>query len=160
MIISLIWAEDCNHLIGQHGGLPWRLAADMAWFRTQTMGKTIVMGRKTHDSIGRALPGRINLVQSRQSHLALPTGCAAITTVDEALLKAGNAAEMMVMGGADIYRLWLPFANRLYVTHINHIFEGDVYFPPVAWQTWQPVFEEFHPADTDYSYRFCIYEKS
>lgn len=156
--VSLIWAEDNKHLIGQRGALPWRLSADMAWFRQQTMGKPIVMGRKTHDSIGRALPDRLNLVQSRK-HPDLAEGCIRVANVHDALLAAKGAEELMVMGGAEIYRLWLPLASRLYVTHIDYTFDGDVYFPPLAWQLWHCTHNESHPAAPDYAYRFCMYEK-
>ncbi|MDQ6975459.1 MAG: dihydrofolate reductase [Mariprofundaceae bacterium] len=156
--VSLIWAEDNSHLIGKNSGLPWRLSADMAWFRSHTIGKPILMGRKTHESIGRALPERLNLVQSRH-HPNLPDDCIHVTSMDDALKAATGAKELMVMGGAEIYRLWLPRATRLYVTHIDAVLEGDVYFPPLDWQPWQRIYKDSYPASPDYAYRFCIYEK-
>jgi len=156
--VSLIWAEDHNHLIGKNDGLPWQLSADMAWFRAKTIGKPIVMGRKTHESIGRALPERLNLVQSRQQQPCLAEGCVHVTSVDDAIHAAQGAKELMIMGGAEIYRLWLPLANRLYVTHIDGDFDGDVYFPPLDWSLWRCSYDEAHPT-ADIPYCFCVYEK-
>ncbi len=156
--VSLIWAEDNHHLIGKNGGLPWQLPADMVWFRAQTMGKPILMGRKTHESIARALPERLNLVQSRQQP-CLPKGCIHVTSMDDAMDAAYGMPELMVMGGAEIYRLWLPLASRLYVTHIDGVFDGDIYFPPLDWQRWHCTHDEAHASTADIPYHFCVYEK-
>ncbi len=155
-LISLIWAEDRNGLIGQNGGLPWHLPEDMAWFRQQTMGKAVLMGRKTFDSIGKPLPGRFNMVQSRGKP-ELPDDCHLIHCIDEALAVASDHEELVIMGGSEIYRLWLPLAERLYVTHLEHNFTGDAYFPATDRSRWKLLSRQDHQAATGYCYRFCIY---
>jgi dihydrofolate reductase len=157
--ISLIWAQDENGLIGKAGRLPWRLPADMAWFRRQTMGKPILMGRKTFESIGKPLPGRRNLVLSRQD-MAIE-GCTVVHGLDDARTAAFDAEEIMVIGGAEIYALALPEAERMYVTRIHHGFEGDVYFPPFEKGQWEEVLREDHGPDekNPYAYSFIIFER-
>ncbi len=156
-LISLIWAEDRNRLIGKNGHLPWHIPEDMTWFRQQTMGKAILMGRKTFDSIGKALPGRLNIVQSRGKP-KLPDGCRLIHHMDEALEIASDQEELVIMGGSEMYRLWLPLAKRLYVTHLAHSFTGDTYFPDTDRSRWQLLSRQDHQAKAGYGYRFCIYE--
>jgi len=158
-LISLIWAMDENRLIGRDNGLPWQLPADMAWFRQQTMGKPVLMGRKTFESIGRPLPGRLNLVLSRQSiEIA---GCTVVHTLDEAVAAAGDAAELMVMGGAEVYAMTLPHADRLYVTEVAGRFEGDAWFPEFDMGEWNERFSEQHAADEKNAWpcRFRILER-
>jgi len=154
--ITLIWAEDPQHLIGNGAELPWHIPADMTWFRSQTMGKPILMGRKTHESIGRALPGRTNIIQSR-SPRSWGEHCIAVTTIEQALQAAADHPELMVMGGAEIYQLWLPLADRLLVTHVEGCHEGDIYFPPIQWDAWQCV-AETRPDNSELC-RFCTYER-
>ncbi|MDQ6979030.1 MAG: dihydrofolate reductase [Mariprofundaceae bacterium] len=154
--VTLIWAEDEQHLIGNGTELPWHISADMAWFRQQTMAKPILMGRKTHESIGRALPGRMNIIQSRSAR-NWGKNCVAVTTITQALQAAAEHPELMVMGGAEIYQRWLPLADRLLVTHVEGCHKGDVYFPPMVWDAWQCI-AEVRPDDGE-PCRFCTYER-
>ncbi len=158
MMISLIWAQDKNGLIGAGGKLPWRLPADMTWFKKNTMGKPILMGRKTFDSIGRPLPGRTNIVITSQEIKI--EGCMVVHSLDEAIAVAGKMVELMVIGGAQIYKLALPHANRLYITQIHAAFEGDTYFPALDTSEWRKTFHENHEPDEKniYPYSFRIKE--
>ncbi len=157
--VSLIWAQDRQGLIGRGSSLPWRLPEDMAWFRRHTMGKPILMGRKTFDSIGRALPGRLNLIQSRGS-LRLPGDCVLVRDFEEALQAAAGCEELMIIGGREIYRLWLPRARRLYVTCLEWTFSGDVYFPVELWdEAWRCRMQQRHRSAQGYDYTFRIYER-
>ncbi len=152
---------DQNRLIGKNNALPWRLPADMQWFRKQTMGKPILMGRKTFESIGKPLPGRENIVLTRQSDLSIE-GCRVVSTLAEAKTAVPDAGEIMVIGGAEIYTLLLPDADRLYCTLIHDRFEGDAWFPEFDRTEWKQVFCEPHNADEKnrYAYSFIIYERS
>ena len=158
--ISLIWGMNQYRLIGRDNALPWSLPADMQWFRKHTMGKPILMGRKTYASIGRPLPGRLNLILSRQIEPMIE-GCTRVTSVDAALHAAGDVQELMVMGGAEVYQQLIPYATRLYITHIDASFEGDAWFPEFDWSAWELVFHEPHAADerNPYPYTFEIWEK-
>jgi len=160
-LISLIWAMDKNRLIGCDNALPWQLPADMAWFRKNTMGKPILMGRKTHDSIGRPLPGRANLILSRQQDLSIE-GCSVIANLDSAIAAVPDAKEIMVMGGAEIYSLLLPQADRLYITEIEAAFDGDAWFPAFDRGSWHTVSSETHQPDerNSYPYTFTILERN
>ena len=159
-IISLIWGQDRNGLIGNGNRLPWKLPADMRWFREQTMGKPIWMGRKTYESIGHPLPGRKNIILSRQSDLQLD-GCTAVCDIDSAIEASGNAEEAMIMGGAEIYALLLPLAKRLYITEIDATFQGDTWFPPLNLDAWKLKHGEHHLPDEKnrYPYTFKILER-
>ncbi|TLS77402.1 type 3 dihydrofolate reductase [Mariprofundus erugo] len=159
-LISLIWAMDRNRLIGRQNSLPWHLPADMAWFRRQTMGKPVLMGRKTYESIGRALPGRTNLILSRQQGLHI-AGCTVADNLAAALASVAGSEELMVMGGAEIYSLLLPHADRLYITEVDAACEGDAWFPEFDRTAWQVVHHESHPADASniYPYTFTVLER-
>ncbi|NWF36699.1 type 3 dihydrofolate reductase [Mariprofundus sp. KV] len=159
-MISLIWGMDRNRLIGKENGLPWRLPADMAWFKKSTMGKPILMGRKTYESIGRPLPGRTNLILTRQSDLNIE-GCTVIHSIDEALAEVADADEIMVMGGAEIYALLLDQADRLYITEIDGSFEGDAWFPEFDLSLWRETSrEEYLPDEKNlYAYAFITMER-
>ena len=160
MIISLIWGQDRNRLIGRENALPWRLPADMAWFKKNTMGKPILMGRKTYESIGRPLPGRTNLILTRRADIQIE-GCMVVHSLDEAKAVVPEADEMMVMGGAEIYALLFDQAERLYITEIDAEFEGDAWFPEFDRSAWKEVFCESHQADEKnaYPYAFRILER-
>jgi len=159
--LSLIWAMDSKRLIGCDNALPWKLPADMAWFKKNTMGKAILMGRKTYESIGRPLPDRNNLILSRQQGLQIE-GCTVINTIDEALAAASSAEEIMVMGGAEIYTLLFEQADRLYITEIDGEFEGDAWFPDFDPSQWQETFRESHTPDEKnvYAYSFITLERA
>ena len=159
--ISLIAALDRNGVIGEGGKIPWRLPADLRYFKRVTMGKPLVMGRKTYESIGRPLPGRQNIVLTRQRDFEAP-GCTVVHSVEEALAAAGDAEEVMVAGGGSVYRQFLSCADRLYLTFVDTTAEGDTTFPHFDRGRWQLVFEEVHPPDEQnaFSYRFTIFEKA
>jgi len=166
MHISLIWGMDKNRLIGSKNALPWHLPADMQWFRQHTMGKPILMGRKTYESIGRPLPKRLNLILTRQQDLDIE-GCTVVHSLEEAKAAAKqntqggkNADEIMVMGGAEIYQMMLPHAKRLYITHIDAECDGDTWFPHLDLSTWTLIQQENHAPDekNKFPYRFEIWE--
>ncbi len=151
MIISMIAAMGDNRVIGVDGDMPWRLPADLKWFKQTTLGKPVIMGRKTYESIGRALPGRTNVVITRQADFTAE-GCTVVHSIDEALQAAGDVPEVMIIGGAAIYQACIPRAERLYMTIVHAAFDGDTYFPEFdasKWE-WTPVAE--HNADDRNAY--------
>ncbi|MDJ0792818.1 MAG: type 3 dihydrofolate reductase [Woeseiaceae bacterium] len=159
-MISLIVAASTNHVIGLQGELPWRLSDDLRRFKEVTIGKPIIMGRKTWDSIGRPLPGRQNIVITRQQGFTAE-GCDVAGSVDEALSAAGDAAEVMVIGGSEVYALFLPAADRLYVTRVHADVEGDAYFPSISDSEWRLADEEHHDADerNEHAFSFQRFER-
>lgn len=160
MLISIIVAMDRNRLIGAQGTIPWRLPADLRWFKKVTMGKPVVMGRKTYESIGKPLKGRRNVVLTRDGQYSAP-GCIVVHSVEEAINASENGEEVMIIGGAQLYRQFLPLSERLYLTRIEATFEGDTYFPDFSEEEWVIVFEEEHEADerNPYPFRFQILER-
>lgn len=170
MIISMIAAvASCaekkdKYVIGKDNQMLWHLPADFAWFKQQTLGKPIVMGRKTYESIGRPLPGRLNIVITRDPELKIE-GCTCVTSLEQALQTAQTegAEELMVIGGGAIYEAFLPLAERLYLTFVETELKGDTYFP--NWQqaqvTWQETSSQSYFADekNPYNMRFTILEK-
>jgi dihydrofolate reductase len=158
--ISFVVAVAENGVIGRDNGLPWRLPGDLKRFKEVTMGKPVLMGRKTWDSIGRPLPGRHNIVVSRQSGLALQ-GCTVVATVDQALDLTRDQTELMVIGGADIFKLLLPRADRVYLTRVHAHVKGDVYLPELS-DDWVERSREYHAADerNEYAYSFVLLERS
>ena len=161
MKISIIVAMDKNNVIGMDNDLPWRLSADLKHFKAVTMGKPIVMGRKTYESIGRPLPGRKNIVMTRSSDFSAD-GCTVVNSLDEAMHEAGDVDEIMIMGGAGLYEQMLAHANRLYLTEVHAEVEGDVYFPEFDKREWIKVEREAHIADekNEFDYSFIILEKT
>jgi len=161
MKISLIWAMDYNRLIGNNNRLPWKLPADMKWFRKHTLGKPIVMGRKTYESFGaKPLPERINIVITRDSDYQ-SEGAVIVHSIDEAILHAKDAEELMIIGGASFYQQMLPLADRLYVTEVVGEFEGDAWFPDYDTEQWQLTTSEEHPADekNTHTCRFLVFDR-
>lgn len=165
--VSLIVAIAANGVIGRDGTLPWRLSTDMRRFKADSMGNPIIMGRKTFDSIGKALPGRLNIVVTRNPDWSFD-GVEAVSTVEAALDLARKRAETMaeadeicVIGGGEIYAIALPLADRLRVTHILAEIEGDARFPPIDPQIWRPVSsQEFAAGDKDsHATRHVVYER-
>jgi dihydrofolate reductase len=148
MLIALIAAMDRNRLIGDGDRLPWRLPADLRRFRALTMGKPIVMGRRTHESIGKALPGRHNIVLSRSADFKAPN-CVVVTDWQQAVREAGDAPELMVIGGAQLYAEALPRAERMYLTLLHSSFTGDTWFPEYDAGDWREVSREDHPRDEE-----------
>ena len=151
---------DRNRLIGSGGDLPWHLPADLKHFKAITMGKPVLMGRRTHESIGRPLPGRQNLVVSRDREYR-PEGVQVFSRTDLALNEVDHAEEVLCIGGAALYQELLPCADRLYLTEIDHAFEGNVWFPAYDPEAFTEVDREEHAPDekNPYPYRFRILER-
>lgn len=158
MIVSIIAAMDRNRLIGNRNQLPWHLPADLVHFKQVTMGKPIIMGRKTYESIGRPLPGRTNIVLTRSRDFDAE-GVLVANTLQQALDYVPAVDEVMIIGGSSIYELALPAADRLYLTFVENSFEGDAWFPEYDQGQWRMVSSEQHPADEKNSadYRFVNY---
>jgi dihydrofolate reductase len=159
-MISIVVAASTNNVIGVQGELPWKISDDLKRFKQLTMGNPIVMGRRTWESIGRALPGRQNIVLTRQSDL-LAEGCDVVASPAEALSVAGDAEEIFVIGGSDIYALFLPKSTRLYLTRVHVHIDGDAYFPEFDEQDWQLIEAESHDADekNQLAFDFRTYER-
>ena len=151
MIISLIVAMDRRGIIGAGGSLPWRLADDLQRFKAITMGKPLIMGRKTHESIARPLPGRRNLVLTRQRDYRAP-GCEVCHDPDGALAACAGRDEVMVIGGAALYAAFLPRAGRIYLTRVQAEVAGDTRFPPFDESAWRELERRDYPADARNEY--------
>lgn len=134
--LTLIAAMASNRVIGADGGMPWHIPGDLRWFKQQTLDKPILMGRRTFDSIGRALPGRRNLVLTRHPETLAGRGVEGVTSLETALAQLQDVPELMIIGGAQLYTLTLPMASRLVVTRIERAYEGDTFFPEVHWSEW------------------------
>ncbi|MCW5909909.1 MAG: dihydrofolate reductase [Cyclobacteriaceae bacterium] len=165
MIISLIAALSENRTIGKNNDLPWRLPDDMKYFMETTKGHYVIMGRKNYQSLPekfRPLPNRTNIVITRSADFAAP-GCHVVHNLNDALefARKANQQEVFVIGGAEIYRLSLPFANRLYLTEIKAAVEGDAFFPEVNIQQWKEVSRKHHAADGRhlFAFDFVVYER-
>ncbi len=161
MIISMVAAMAEQRVIGLNNQMPWHLPADLAHFKQVTLGKPVLMGRRTYDSIGRLLPGRRNIVISRQ---AKPAGFGGdwVSSVDEALALLTDVPELMVIGGGELYQQMLPLANRLYLTEIELITDGDAWFPDYrAAANWNLISEQLRPADAQnpHNCRFITLER-
>lgn len=157
----MIWAMGRNGVVGKDNGMPWHLPRDMAFFKQQTLGKTIVMGRKTWESFGgKPLKDRLNIIMTRDKEYTAQ-GAQVIHSIEEALDYANNQ-ELMIIGGAQIYEKWLPYADRLLVTRIEEDFAGDTFFPDVDWSEWS--IAEKIPGIRDeknlYDYDFYIYDRN
>ena len=165
-IIAMIAGVARNNVIGADGGIPWKIPSDMAFFKRTTMGKPIVMGRKQYETVGRPLPGRTNIVVTRQPGYA-PEGVIVVNSLDEALEKARDVAaaegvgEVMVIGGGDIYAQAMALAGRLYISHVDLVPEGDVFFPAIDPEVWRVVEEPEVPvSDKDSAaFRVRVYER-
>lgn len=160
-MISLIVASSMNDVIGVQGELPWRLSDDLKRFKKLTMGKPIIMGRLTWNSIGRPLPGRQNIVLTRQAGFAAP-GCDVVASPAAALRVAGNADEIMIIGGSQVYELFLPKASRIYMTSVQAEISGDAHFPLLDHADWRLTDSEMHAADdaNEFAFEFRTYERA
>lgn len=158
-MISLIVAVAQNGVIGDRNALLWHIAEDLRNFKRITSGHPVVMGRKTYESLGRPLPNRTNVVVTRQA-LELP-GCTVVHSLEEALRLFPAEEECFVIGGAQIYAQALPLADRLYLTRVEHPYEGDTRFPEWDPAQWRPVASEAFPCGADYPhpFRFETYER-
>ena len=143
MIISLIAAVGKNNVIGADNKLPWKLSADLKRFRQITSGKPVIMGRKTFESIGRPLPNRINIIITRDKNYKADS-CIVVHSAEEALNAAKENEEIMVIGGEQIFKEFLPKAGRMYLTIIDKKFEGDAYFPEYDGKEWKEFLKEEH----------------
>jgi len=165
MDISMIVAHSKNRAIGRDGELPWHLPDDLRWFKNKTINHVIIMGRKTWDTFnGRPLPKRHHVVLSRSKDVQLPEGVHLVNTMQEALAKAKSLGEkeVFITGGQQIYEMFLPVANKLYVTEINCDVEGaDAFFPDFIDKNWKSNFKTFHPIDDkhEHSFTFNIYDR-
>jgi dihydrofolate reductase len=160
-VLSLIVAHADNRIIGKDNAMPWHLPADLAYFKQTTLGKPVVMGRKTYQSIGRPLPGRQNIVISRDVSFKAQ-GIETANSVEEALALAGEVPEVMVIGGGAIYQHCLAAAQRLYVTHIDACIAGDTQFPEYDTERdWQKVSSMVQGANEKNAYGldFCVYQR-
>jgi dihydrofolate reductase len=158
-MISFVVAMDENRAIGKDNTLPWHLPADLQYFKKVTMGKPIVMGRKTYESIGKPLPGRENIVVTR--HLEYKAeGTTIVHSIDEVLKK--EAEEICVIGGTEIFKMFLPVADRLYITEIHDTFDADTFFPKLNEEVWTEVSREAGTVDekNKYPHDFVVYEKN
>ena len=160
MRVSIIAAMDRNRLIGNNNQLPWHLPADLAHFKKVTMGKPIIMGRKTYESIGRPLPGRTNIVLTRSADFHAE-GVVIAESLEQALEHAAGNDEVMIIGGSSVYELALPEADRLYLTHIREAYQGDAWFPDFNPGQWRAVASEEHGADdkNPCNYSFVTYDR-
>jgi len=160
MVPSLIVAMSTNRVIGRAGGLPWRLSADLKRFKELTMGHHIIMGRKTFESIGRPLNGRTMVVITRQPERIASHGTASHSLAD-ALRVAEDDPESFVIGGAQIYRAALPLTQRLYLTKVHAVVEGDVTFPDFSHDDWSQIERTDHPADArnEFPYSFLVLDR-
>ena len=166
MQISIIAAMDENRLIGNGPHIPWQMPADLRHFREMTIGKPVVMGRKTFETLKRPLAKRRNIVLTRNRDYTAPKGCIVANSVADVLktaetLSENGASELMICGGAPIYAAFLPHASRLYLTQIHATFEGDVYFPEFDMSEWKEMKRTNCEADekNPYPYSFLFLEK-
>jgi dihydrofolate reductase len=159
-LISLIVAASENDVIGRDGNLPWRLPDDLRHFKEVTMGKPVVMGRKTWESIGKPLPGRQNVVITRQKDYDAK-GCEVVGYPAAALLATLQADELMVIGGGRVYRQFLRRADRIYLTRVHATIEGDAFFPSLG-DDWERVSSDSFPADdrNEHAFTFERWERS
>ena len=157
MKISLIAALSKNHVIGNNNQLPWRLPADLKHFKNLTTGKIIIMGRKTYDSLGKALPNRINVVISRNGSLNL-SDALVFHSLEQALENFQHEEEICVVGGAELFKQTLPLATHLYLTWIQTEIEGDAYFPAFDITDWIEQSRASHPIDAQHAYAYDFVE--
>lgn len=161
-MISFIWAMDKHRVIGKNNQLPWHLPEDLKFFKRVTMGHPIIMGRKTFESIGRPLPGRKNIIVTRNREYT-NENCEVMYDVESllAFCRQNSDEEYFVIGGAEIFQQLFPYVDRLYITKIDEAFEGDTYFPAIDLDDWQLSSQEKGIKDekNPYDYEFLIYEK-
>lgn len=154
-MLSIIVAVADNGVIGAGNQLPWRLPDDLKRFKALSLGKPIVMGRKTFDSIGRPLPGRSNIVVSRQRDLSIP-GCSVVSSLQDAIAAAGPVPEIVIVGGADIYAQALPQVETIHLTRVHATITGDAHFPSLVESEWREIASEYHPADDRHAHAFTF----
>ena len=160
MHISIIAAMDRNRLIGDRNQLPWHLPADLAHFKRVTMGKPVIMGRNTFESIGRPLPGRTNVVVSRKGFET--EGVVSVDSIDSALASVNDAEEVMIIGGANFYEQMIDKADYLYLTHVDAECEGDAWFPDFNDTDWEVIKQESYKKDekNNFDFRTVTYRRN
>jgi dihydrofolate reductase len=156
MVISIIVAVAENGAIGSNNRLPWHLPDDLKRFKALSLGKPVVMGRRTFDSIGRPLPGRTNIVVSRDAGRAIE-GALVVHSLDQALAAAGDVPEIVVIGGAEIFRQVLPRTDTIHLTRVWARVDGDVFFPALDPTQWRETAVEHHAADARHQYAFSFF---
>jgi dihydrofolate reductase len=160
VLVSLVVAMDEKGVIGRDNALPWHLPADLRYFKTLTMGKPLIMGRNTYESIGRPLPGRQNIVLTRDSGYQAP-GCDVCAGLEQALDLAGSAEEVMIIGGGALYESAMELADRIYLTEVHAEIQGDTWFPEIDRASWRELRRERHTADAKNAmdYSFVVLER-
>ena len=163
MIISAIVATDINNVIGKDNDIPWRLPADLKYFKRRTLNHHIIMGRKTFESIGRPLPKRTNIIVTRNPFY-IASNCLVTSSIQEALqiAKDNGEEEVFIIGGGEIYRQSIAFCNRVYLTYVDTIIEnGEVFFPELPTEEWEEVSSETHQPDekNEFTYTFKVLER-
>ncbi|WP_421868671.1 dihydrofolate reductase [Motiliproteus sp.] len=167
MQLALIVAQSDNRVIGRNNALPWHLPEDLKYFKSVTMGKVIIMGRKTYESIGRPLPGRTNLVVSRDPEYRAD-GISVVNSLEQAIEQAeavseiNGADEALIIGGANLYEQALPQVQRLYLTQVHHQVHGDAFFPELTMDQWQELSRQDFAAvePNPYDYSFIVLERT
>ena len=160
MRVSVIVAASANNVIGVAGGLPWRLPEDLRRFKELTMGKPMLMGRLTYESIGKALPGRRSIILTRQVDFQA-TDCEIVATADAAIAAVGDVEELMIIGGGNVYEQLLPMTDRIYLTRVHTHIDGDTFFPEIDPADWRSMNAERFPvtADREYGFTFEMLER-
>jgi dihydrofolate reductase len=153
--LTIVVAVAENGVIGKDNALLWHLPDDLRYFKRVTLGKPVVMGRKTYQAIGKPLPGRRNLVITRQTNLTLP-GCEVVGSLDEAIARCAEVEELMIIGGAEIYAQALPRTQVIHLTRVHASFAGDVTFPTLDSSQWSEQHVEHHPMDERHAYSFTV----
>ena len=153
--LSIIVAKSRNNVIGSEGNLPWHIPEDLKKFKSITMGKPIIMGRSTFESIGKALPGRKNIVMTRDKEYQAD-GISVAHNLEEALILCEQAREIMIIGGGEIYKLFFGMVNRLYLTNVEKYIDGDVFFPEIDLSKWNVIKKEEFPMNTERKIGFSL----
>ena len=153
--LSIIVAKSRNNVIGSEGNLPWHIPEDLKKFKSITMGKPMIMGRSTFESIGKALPGRKNIVMTRDKEYQAD-GISVAHNLEEALVLCEQAREIMIIGGGEIYKLFFGIVNRLYLTNVEKYIDGDVFFPEIDLSKWKMIRKEEFPMNTERNIGFNL----
>ncbi|WP_026477829.1 dihydrofolate reductase [Alkaliphilus transvaalensis] len=159
MLISMIVAMGKNGVIGKDNGMPWSLPSDLQYFKSTTMDHPIIMGRRCYESIGRPLPGRKNVVLSRS--VKIIEGCEVLPSMNDVFETFKNEDEVFIIGGGQIYKTFLPYAKKLYITLIDEVFEGDTVFPKIDFNEWRLLSKKEGIVDSDnpHNHTFYVYER-
>ena len=159
-MISILVAADQNNAIGKNNQLLWHLPADLKHFKQLSSGHTVIMGRKTYDSIGKPLPNRRNIVITRQTYIDIP-GCEVVNSLEDAIALSSQDGHVFIIGGGEIYRQAMDVSDTIFITRVHHQFDADTYFPAIDAHTWVEKEREDHPADAKnlFAYSFFVYKR-